>query len=243
MKVLTVIPTYCELENLPLILDRLRSVAPEVDVLIVDDNSPDGTGVLADKFAAKDTKIHTLHRKEKAGIGSAYMVGFKWGLQNGFQVLVEMDADGSHQPEDLELILNKIYAGSDLVLGSRWISGGNVVGWSKHRELLSRAGNFYARTLLGVKVKDITGGYRAFRSTVFDELDLDKVSSQSYSFQTDLAWQVIKLGKNVCEVPITFTNRQFGSSKMNSKVFFETLWKVTFWGVGYRFGGFFKKNS
>lgn len=234
MRVLTIIPTYNELESLPKTLTRLREAAPSVDVLIADDNSPDGTGDLADEFAAADPQVKVLHRKSKEGLGAAYIAGFIWGLDEGYDVLVEMDADGSHQPEQLPLLLDAIEQGADLVLGSRWVPGGKVVNWPQHRKLISRGGSLYSRILLGVKYRDITGGYRAFRRETLEQINLSKVDSVGYGFQVDMLWRVAQLGLKIVEVPITFVEREFGASKMSGNIFQEAVLNVTKWGLTAR---------
>lgn len=231
-----IIPTYDERENLPLIVGRLHAARPGAHVLVVDDGSPDGTGDLADELAAADDagRIHVMHRAEKNGLGAAYIAGFRWGLERGYAVLVEMDADGSHAPEQLHRLLDKIDAGADLVLGSRYVPGGTVVNWPRHREWLSRGGNIYSRLALGVKIQDITGGYRAYRREVLEALDLGAVESHGYCFQVDLAWRAINAGFTVSEVPITFTERELGESKMSGNIVREALLKVTQWGLTKR---------
>ncbi|GAB2647656.1 polyprenol monophosphomannose synthase [Prescottella soli] len=233
-----IIPTYDERENLPLIVGRLHAALPGAHVLVVDDGSPDGTGVLADELAAADVagRIHVMHRTEKNGLGAAYIAGFRWGLARDYTVLVEMDADGSHAPEQLHRLLEKVDAGADLVLGSRYVPGGTVVNWPKHREWLSRGGNLYSRLALGVKIRDITGGYRAYRRAVLEALDLGPVESHGYCFQVDLAWRAINAGFTVTEVPITFTERELGESKMSGNIVREALLKVTQWGLTKRLG-------
>ncbi|WP_205849775.1 polyprenol monophosphomannose synthase [Nakamurella flava] len=232
-KVLVIIPTYQERENLPRILDRLLAAVPTTSVLVVDDGSPDGTGAYADERSAADERIHVLHRTEKAGLGAAYVAGFGWGLERGYDVLVEMDADGSHAPEQLPRLLGALDH-ADLVLGSRYVPGGSVVNWPKHREVLSRGGNIYSRLALGVHVHDITGGYRAFRAEVLRSFDLAAVESHGYCFQVDLAWRALNKGFRVVEVPITFTEREIGTSKMSGNIVREALLKVTVWGAQKR---------
>ncbi|WP_125612014.1 polyprenol monophosphomannose synthase [Specibacter cremeus] len=234
MRVLTIIPTYNELESLPKTLTRLRAAAPQVDVLVADDNSPDGTGALADEFAAADPQVHVLHRAGKAGLGAAYLAGFAWGLEAGYDVLVEMDADGSHQPEQLPLLLDAVEQGADLALGSRWVPGGKVVNWPLHRKLISRGGSFYSRLLLGLSVRDITGGYRAFRRSTLEAVDLGTVDSVGYGFQVDMLWRVALKGLRIVEVPITFVEREFGASKMSGGIFQEAVVNVTRWGLAAR---------
>lgn len=234
MRVLTIIPTYNELESLPRTLGRLRVAVPDSDVLVVDDNSPDGTGQLADSIAAEDQQVHVLHRKGKEGLGAAYIAGFQWGLEAGYDVLVEMDADGSHQPEQLPLLLDAIDDGADLAMGSRWVRGGSVVNWPLHRQLISRVGSLYSRIMLGVKIKDVTGGYRAFRRTTLEKLNLAEVESVGYGFQVDLAWRVAKLGLTIVERPITFVERELGASKMSGNIVVEAMVNVTKWGLAAR---------
>ena len=234
MRVLTIIPTYNEIESLPKTLQRLRTAVPDSDVLIADDNSPDGTGAYADEQAARDPQVHVLHRKGKEGLGAAYIAGFRWGLENGYDILVEMDADGSHKPEQLPLLLEASKAGADLVIGSRWVPGGSVVNWPLHRKLLSRAGSTYSRLMLGIRVRDITAGYRAFRRSTLEKLDLSAVESVGYGFQVDMTFRVARLGLSIQEVPITFVEREFGASKMSGNIVFEAIGNVTKWGLSAR---------
>lgn len=234
MRVVTIIPTYNEIESLPLTLGRLRTAVPEADVLIVDDNSPDGTGNLADSIAAGDEQVHVLHRAGKEGLGAAYIAGFRWGLNAGYDILVEMDADGSHRPEQLPLLLDAVHNGADLAMGSRWVPGGSVVNWPLHRKMLSRGGSLYSRVLLGVRIRDITGGFRAFRRGTLEKVDLNTIGSVGYCFQVDLAWRVSLLGLRIVEVPITFVEREFGDSKMSGKIIGESILRVTQWGLGAR---------
>jgi dolichol-phosphate mannosyltransferase len=231
--VLVVIPTYDERENLELIVGRVRQATPQVDILVADDNSPDGTGQIADRLAAADPQVQVLHRAGKQGLGAAYLAGFSWALERGYDVVVEMDADGSHQPEQLPRLLEAI-GRADVVLGSRWVPGGRVENWPAHRLFLSRGGNTYTRLALGIPVRDATGGYRAFRRTALEALDLDGVASQGYCFQVDLAWRAVQRGLRVVEVPITFVERVRGNSKMSGSIVRESLTKVTQWGVRHR---------
>ena len=234
-RVLVIVPTYNEAGNVRKTVERVRTAVPPADVLVVDDNSPDGTGQIADRLAELDEHVHVLHRPGKAGLGAAYVAGFRWGLDRDHDVLVEMDADGSHQPEELPRLLAAL-EGADLVLGSRYVPGGRVVNWPRHRETLSRGGNVYARLALGVPLRDATGGYRAFRADALRRLDLDDVASQGYCFQVDLVWRAVQSGLRVVEVPITFIERVEGTSKMSSAIVFEALVKVTGWGVAKQFG-------
>jgi dolichol-phosphate mannosyltransferase len=234
-RVLVVVPTYEEVENLEPLVQRVRASVPDADVLVADDSSPDGTGELADSIAAADPHVHVLHRARKEGLGAAYLAGFQWALERDYGVIVEMDADGSHRPEDLPRLLRAL-EGADLVLGSRWVSGGRVVNWPARRKVLSVGGNTYARLALGVPLRDITGGYRAFRRGTLEELDLDGVASQGYCFQVDLAWRAYRKGLRVVEVPITFVERERGASKMSGGIVREALWRVTEWGFESRLG-------
>src|SRR5215469_10046814 len=234
-RVAVIMPTYNERANIEAMAGRVRSAVPKADLLVVDDNSPDGTGEIADKLAAEDSHVHVLHRDRKAGLGAAYIAGFRWALDHGYGVVVEMDADGSHLPEELPRLLDAL-AGADLVLGSRYVPGGTVVNWPKSRELLSRGGNTYARLMLGIKLKDSTGGYRAYRASTLRKIALDEVQSQGYCFQVDLAMRAIRAGLTVTEVPITFVERVHGTSKMSRAVVAEALWRVTVWGITGRRG-------
>jgi dolichol-phosphate mannosyltransferase len=229
--VLVVIPTYEERDNLGPVVSRLHAAVPTAHVLVVDDASPDGTGELADAMAAEDPRIKVLHREEKAGLGTAYLAGFDFALRGGYQVVVEMDADGSHPPEELPALLEAL-EDADVVLGSRYVPGGVVRNWPVHREWLSRGANLYSRLALGVPIKDITAGYRVFRRQVLEELDLDEVSSQGYCFQIDMAWRAAQAGFRVREVPITFTERERGASKMSGSIVVEAFWRVACWGTG-----------
>ncbi|MFF1307151.1 polyprenol monophosphomannose synthase [Streptomyces sp. NPDC058307] len=232
---LVIIPTYNEAENIKAIVRRVRKAVPEAHVLVADDNSPDGTGKLADELAVEDDHVHVLHRKGKEGLGAAYLAGFRWGLDHDYGVVVEMDADGSHQPEELPRLLTALKS-ADLVLGSRWVPGGRVVNWPRSREIISRGGSLYSRVALDLPLRDITGGYRAFRRETLEGLGLDDVASQGYCFQVDLARRAVKAGYHVVEVPITFVERELGDSKMSRDILVEALWRVTTWGVGERVG-------
>ncbi len=233
-RVLVIIPTYNEAENLPRISARLRAAVPAAHLLVADDNSPDGTGDIADRLAAEDPHIHVLHRPGKAGLGAAYLAGFRYAADHGYDAVVEMDADGSHAPEQLPRLLDAL-ADHDVVLGSRYRPGGEVVDWPIRRLLISRGGNLYTRIALGMPISDATGGYRAYRTAVLDKLDLDTISSAGYCFQVDLARRAWQAGLRVVEVPITFADRQYGLSKMNSGIVGEALWRVTIWGTKARF--------
>nr|WP_231375778.1 polyprenol monophosphomannose synthase [Corynebacterium aquatimens] len=231
---MVIIPTYNEVENLPIIAERVRSATPQVDILVVDDNSPDGTGDKADELAAADEHIHVLHRKVKDGLLGAYLAGFEYGLENGYQVLCQMDADGSHAPEQLHLLLDEIDRGADLVIGSRYVRGGKAVNWPRERYLLSKMGNLYISLALGGDIKDMTAGYRAFRREVLEAIDLDSLSRKGYIFQVQLADAAINEAFDVREVPITFVDRELGESKLDASFAKDSLIEVTKWGADRR---------
>jgi dolichol-phosphate mannosyltransferase len=232
-RLLVVIPTYNEAATIRKVVERVRSVVPAGEVLVVDDASPDGTGEMADGLADLDPNVHVLHRLRKEGLGVAYVAGFRWGLEQDFDTIVEMDADGSHQPEELPRLLAAL-SDAEVVLGSRYVPGGRVVDWPRHRELLSRGGNLYTRLALGIPLHDATGGYRAYRASALRRLSLDTVASAGYCFQVDLAWRAVRAGLRVVEVPITFVERTEGTSKMSGAIVREALWQVTRWGIAYR---------
>lgn len=232
-RVVMVIPTYDEALNIAWIVERLRAAQPGVDVMVVDDNSPDGTGAIADELAAADPQVQVVHRTEKAGLGAAYLHGFRVALEQGYDVIGEMDADGSHQPEQLHRLLDAL-KDADLVIGARWIPGGSVVNWPKSREFLSRGGNLYVRLLLGVKIRDATAGFRVFRRRTLEAIDLASVESTGYVFQTDMAWRTLRAGLRVVEVPIEFIERERGDSKMSGSVASESLKRITRWGLRER---------
>jgi dolichol-phosphate mannosyltransferase len=231
--VAVIIPTYNERDNLDSIVARTRQAVPAADILVVDDNSPDGTGDMAEKLALTDRQVHVLHRTQKGGLGAAYLAGFDWALGRGYDVLVEMDADGSHDPAELPELLAAL-ENADLVIGSRWVRGGTVRNWPRSREILSRGGNTYARIMLGLSVHDATGGYRAYRAATLRKIGLGDVKSQGYCFQIDLTLRTVRAGLTVAEVPITFTERALGTSKMNRAIVIEALWRVTQWSVTRR---------
>lgn len=228
-----VIPTYDEVENLAWVVGRLRAAAPEFDVLIVDDNSPDGTGRVADALASADGGVSVLHRAGKAGLGAAYIAGFREALARGYDVIGEMDADGSHQPEQLPRLVTAL-TDADLVIGSRWVPGGAVVNWPLARRLLSRGGNLYVRLLLGLEVRDATAGFRLYRRETLEKINLDAVESTGYVFQVDLAQRAVRAGLVVVEVPIVFFERERGVSKMSPAVAVEALRWITRWGARER---------
>ena len=232
-RTLVIIPTYDEAANLEPMVARVRAATPAGDLLVVDDHSPDGTGAIADRLAATDPQVHVLHRPTKDGLGRAYLAGFAWGLRRDYQVLVQMDADGSHQPEQLTAVLAALDH-ADLVLGSRWVPGGGVRNWPRRRELLSRGGSLYARTMLGLPIRDVTAGFRAFRRSALERLDLGDVASAGYCFQVDLASRAVRAGLCVVEVPIVFVEREHGASKMSGDIVREALVRITQWGFAHR---------
>lgn len=234
-RVLVVIPTYNELESLPITLSGLLEAYPQVNVLVADDNSPDGTGEWADEFAANDSRVHVMHRTSKDGLGAAYIAGFEWGLAQSYDVICEMDADGSHRPQDFPRLVAALEDPNvDLSIGSRWVKGGSVVNWPMHREFLSKGGNLYVKIMLGLGINDATAGFRAFRANTLKALDFDKISSHGYCFQVDMSRHVVDAGGVVREVPITFVERVHGVSKMSGNIVTEALGKVTVWGLAKR---------
>ncbi len=236
-RVLIVMPTFNERQNVEIMSGRIRESTPEADLLVVDDNSPDGTGDLADKLAEADQHVHVMHRTGKAGLGKAYIAGFTWGLERGYDVIVEMDADGSHRPEDLPRLLAAISEGADGVIGSRWVPGGMVVNWPRKREILSRGANIYTRVMLGFGIKDATGGFRAYRAATLRKIDLANVESAGYSFQIDITIRVVRAGLRIVEVPITFVEREHGVSKMDGSIIREAFFRVLQWGIESRLRG------
>jgi dolichol-phosphate mannosyltransferase len=227
---LVIIPTYNEIDNLVPVVGRILDSGAAVDILVVDDDSPDGTGKLADSLAAQSGRIHVLHRTVKSGIGDAYRAGFGWGLARGYDFLVEMDGDGSHRPEHLPDLLGAAEH-ADVVLGSRWVPGGGAPNWSFRRTLLSRAGSFYARTALRLPIRDVTGGYRVFRASALRSIDYRQVVSQGYCFQVEMAWRAEAAGLTVIERPIRFEERVSGASKMSLGIVVEAMLRVTLWTV------------
>lgn len=233
---LVVIPTYNERENLEAIIKRTLVSVPEAHVLVVDDGSPDGTGSLADALARADARVHVLHRTEKAGLGAAYVAGFTWGLAHQdprFDVLIEMDADGSHAPEHLPAMLAAA-RDADVVIGSRWVQGGEVVNWPRSREALSRVANVYTRLALGISVRDSTAGFRVYRREVLEAADLADVASAGYCFQVDMTWRCVQQGRRIVELPITFVEREHGESKMSGAIVREALVSIAGWGASHR---------
>jgi dolichol-phosphate mannosyltransferase len=235
-RTLVIMPTFNERQNLERVVERTLRALPDTHILVVDDDSPDGTGALADTLAAADDHIHTMHRSGKQGLGAAYIAGFAWGLVRGYDWLIEMDADGSHPPEALPRMLEGAEQSNavGLVIGSRWVHGGSVEDWPKRRQLLSRAGNAYARIMLGLTVRDATAGYRIYRASMLSGFDFTSVDSKGYCFQIDLTLRTLKAGYSIAEVPIHFREREFGVSKMSRAIVFEAMLRVTVWGLTRR---------
>lgn len=234
-KTLVIVPTYNEVESAPRLISRVAELLSDVHILVVDDGSPDGTANVVEAMADGELggRIHVMRRKEKAGLGAAYLAGFTWGIARGYETLVEMDADGSHRPEDLvELIkVSRANPQLDLVIGSRWVNGGAVRNWAKSRKLLSRAANKYAKLMLGVGVNDVTAGFRVYTTSIIEQIDFSTVLSQGYCFQIEMTRKVLALNGKIREVPITFIEREFGVSKMSMKIVLEAMLRVTLWGL------------
>lgn len=230
MKTLVIMPTFNELASLESTVSAVLELAPHVDILVVDDGSPDGTGLLADGLAKNNARVNVLHRTEKLGLGAAYLAGFSWGFERGYSTLVEMDADGSHRAEDLPKLLAKANE-AELVIGSRWVDGGAVVNWPWYRKAISKGGTRYADFMLGSKIKDMTAGFRAYDAEFLRSLDLGGVAARGYAFQVEMAWRTQRAGGRVIEVPIVFVERVEGVSKMTTAIVLEALWLVTKWGL------------
>lgn len=230
---LVIVPTYNEVENIEPLVERMQKAVPAAHVLIADDNSPDGTGRVADGLAERYSGVHVLHRRGKEGLGAAYLAGFAWGLDRGYGMLIECDADGSHQPEELTRLLTALQS-ADMVKGSRWVRGGKVVNWPTSRKVISRGGSLWARGWLGIKTKDPTGGYNAFHARTLRGIELTDIASAGYCFQVDLTWRALRNGFSVSEVPITFVERVRGESKMSTGIVIEAAIRVALWGVAHR---------
>jgi dolichol-phosphate mannosyltransferase len=234
-KTLVIVPTFNELESAPQLISRVCELIPDVHILVVDDGSPDGTADVVESMAQGQLvgRIHVMRRKEKSGLGAAYLAGFSWGIEHGYETLIEMDADGSHRPEDLVNLIkiSRANPSLDLIIGSRWVKGGAVRNWAKSRELLSRAANKYAKLMLHVGVNDVTAGFRVYKTSIIERIDFSTVLSQGYCFQIEMTRKVLSLNGKIKEVPITFIEREFGVSKMNMKIVIEAMVRVTLWGL------------
>jgi dolichol-phosphate mannosyltransferase len=237
MKVLVVLPTYNESENIEQVLRRIRVAVPAATVLVVDDGSPDGTAKIAESLGEELGSIEVLRRREKSGLGSAYRTGFRWGMERGFDACVEMDADLSHEPEALPGLLAPLSEGRDVVIGSRYVPGGSIPDWTLFRRLLSRGGNLYAEALLGLHVSDSTAGFRAYSTELLGRIDLDRIRAEGYGFQIEMTYRAKRAGATIEEVPIRFVDRLQGDSKMSTAIVVEALGLVTWWGFLRLFGG------
>ncbi|KAB1659410.1 polyprenol monophosphomannose synthase [Pseudoclavibacter chungangensis] len=233
-RALVIVPTYNERENVESIVHRVLDADRRVDVLVVDDGSPDGTGAIADRIASSDPRVRVLHREGKLGLGSAYVAGFRDAITGGYDWAFEFDADGSHPPERLPEMLDALEGGAALVIGTRWMPGGRTENWPLRRRILSRGASIYARTLLRSRLRDITAGYRGYRVALLESVDLDAIRSNGYCFQIETAWLVERLGHRIVEVPITFVERAEGASKMSIGIVVEAIWRVLAWGIGSR---------
>lgn len=225
MKSLVIVPTYNEIENVQILIPALMNLKANFDVLFVDDSSPDGTGQYLQTQAQSNSRVHLLSRKEKNGLGQAYIAGFKWAIENGYDTITEMDADFSHRPVDLEKILHRV-VDHDVIVGSRYIPGGSVVNWGLIRKIISRGGSIYSRIILGYPINDWTGGFNTWKKQVLIDIDLDSIKSNGYSFQIELKYKALSKGYKVKEFPIVFEDRKVGQSKMSFKILLEAIWKV-----------------
>lgn len=234
MKTLVMMPTYNEIETLEASIGRLFEFNPNVELLVIDDNSPDGTGALANRLSEADVRIQVLHRSGKAGLGKAYLAGYEYGIKKGYDLLVQMDADGSHRPQDLPAMLEASQS-YDLVIGSRWIIGGAVSNWPWYRQGISQFGNWYAGLMLGLGISDVTAGYRVYKSALIQKMDLSKVQAQGYGFQVEMTLRSAHAGGKICEVPILFVERENGRSKMTTEIVIEAFLLATKWGLARLF--------
>ncbi|MCU1371717.1 MAG: hypothetical protein JWO77_2911 [Ilumatobacteraceae bacterium] len=237
MRTLVCVPTYQEAANVDRFLRAVRAAAPQTDILVCDDNSPDGTGELAEKAAAELGRVDVLHRPGKEGLGAAYREGFRWGLDQGYEVIIQMDCDFSHDPAMIPTLLDAVGDGVDCAIGSRYVPGGSTPGWPLHRRLLSRYGNRYTAGVLRLGIKDATGGFRAYRATTLETIDIDSTRANGYAFQSEVALRMVQAGLRLEEIPITFVDREYGTSKMSVKIMAESMARVTTWGVRSRLSG------
>jgi dolichol-phosphate mannosyltransferase len=237
MRVLVMLPTYNEIENIQDVLERARAAMPDADILVIDDGSPDGTADQAEKLGEVLGGVDVLRRAQKSGLGSAYRAGFRVGLARGYDVMIEMDADLSHDPAVLPELVAAVEHGADLAIGSRYVPGGRIPAWSWHRKMLSRWGNRYAAGVLGLAVNDATAGYRAYTATALKTIDLTRVRAEGYGFQIEMTYRLVRRGGRVVEVPISFVDRVRGTSKMSGRIVVEALGLVTWWAVRDRLFG------
>ncbi|MGH9044455.1 MAG: polyprenol monophosphomannose synthase [Acidimicrobiales bacterium] len=243
MAVLVIVPTYNEIDNIAMVVGRIKDALPQASVLVVDDASPDGTAGAVRVLKDHHPDVHLLERPGKAGLGSAYRVGFSWGLEHGYDVMVEIDADGSHDPADLPQLVEAIRSGHELAIGSRYVAGGSIPNWKLHRHLLSKGGNRYASVVLGLGVADSTAGFRAYAGSLLARLELGSVRAEGYGFQIEMTYRARRVGASITEVPIRFVDRQLGESKMSSKIVVEALLLVTWWGAGRLLSGAFRGGA
>ena len=232
MRVLVVVPTYNEVDNVAKVIEATRASVPDAGILVVDDGSPDGTAERVEELSATTPDLHLITRPGKAGLGSAYRRGFAWGMEHGYEVMVEMDADGSHDPSALVDLLAPIEAGHEVAIGSRYVPGGSIPKWTLQRRLLSKGGNVYASAVLGLGVADSTAGFRAYAATVLERIALEEVRAEGYGFQIEMTYRAKQAGASIVEVPIRFVDRQVGESKMSWTIVVEALLLVTWWGLG-----------
>ncbi len=236
MRTLVCVPTYQEAANVDRFLRAVRSAAPQVDILVCDDNSPDGTGEIAEKTAAELGRVDVLHRPGKEGLGAAYREGFRWGLDQGYEVIIQMDCDFSHDPAMIPALLDAVDDGVDCAIGSRYVPGGSTPGWPLHRRMLSRYGNRYTAAVLRLGIKDATGGFRAYRASTLEAIDIDSTRANGYAFQSEVALRMVQADLRLEEIPITFVDREYGTSKMSVKIMAESMARVTTWGIRSRLG-------
>jgi len=229
MRTVVLIPTYQEAPNITTVITRVRASSPSSSILVIDDGSPDGTADLAEALGRETGQVEVLRRQTKAGLGRAYLAGYAWAIDHGFDVVVDMDADGSHDPATVPALIEAVEDGADLAMGSRWIPGGAIPGWSMHRRMLSRWGNRYAAGVLGFDVRDSTGGFRAYRVSTLRQLELETVRANGYGFQIEMAYRVAQRGGRIVELPIVFRDRVAGTSKMSGSIVVEALVLVTAW--------------
>jgi dolichol-phosphate mannosyltransferase len=234
MRTLVCIPTYQEADNVDRFLRTVRTAAPDADILVCDDNSPDGTGDIADKTAAELGRVDVLHRPGKEGLGAAYREGFRWGLDHGYDVIVQMDCDFSHDPAVIDQLLAIMAEGVDCAIGSRYVPGGSTPGWPLHRRMLSKYGNRYTAAVLRLGIKDATGGFRAYANRTLEVIDIDSTRANGYAFQSEVALRMVEHHLKLREIPITFVDRQYGTSKMSVKIMVESMARVTSWGIKSR---------
>jgi dolichol-phosphate mannosyltransferase len=232
VRVLVIVPTYNEVDNIAKVIEATRKSVPDAGILVVDDGSPDGTAKRVEELAAETPEVHLVTRPAKAGLGSAYRLGFAWGMEHGYEVMVEMDADGSHDPRALLDLLAPVAAGHEVAIGSRYVPGGSIPKWTFHRHLLSKGGNVYASAVLGLGVADSTAGFRAYAATVLERIALDTVRAEGYGFQIEMTYRAKQAGASIVEVPIRFVDREVGESKMSWVIVVEALLLVTWWGLG-----------